>query len=314
MNAAEGSQRLDALAPHHRITQLRRAPEEDHPAFSTHDGDSTDRAGGYNVAVASSEHPIDHRGRPIDFGKTARDYDRYRPGFPASMYERLLALGWIRSEQKALDLGTGTGSLALGLAERGLDVVGLDPSSALLEVARRRAAERDLAVHWVEGTAEDTGLEAASFELVTAGQCWWWFDARRALTEIARVLRPGGRLLIANFSYLPSPESVAGRTEDLILEHNPGWPMAAQSGVYGSQLHDLDVGGFENIQSFSYTESVSFTHEAWRGRIRACNGVGASLTPTQVETFDRDLSSLLEREFPGELEIPHRVFVASGRA
>lgn len=230
------------------------------------------------------------------------------------MYERLLTLGWVRPGQNALDLGTGTGSLALGLAERGLDVVGVDPSVDLLDMARRKAKDRGLSVQFVEGTAEDTGIEAASFDLVTAGQCWWWFDTPRALAEIARVLRPAGRLLIANFSYLPSRETVAGRTEALVLQHNPGWPMAGHSGVYSGQFRDLEGGGFAGIQSFSYTETVSFTHEGWRGRARACNGVGASLTPSQVGAFDRDLAALLEREFPGELQIPHRVFVASARS
>ncbi len=256
----------------------------------------------------------DHQGRTIDFGKTAEDYDRHRPGFPASLYERLLRLGWIRSEQKALDLGTGTGSLALGLAARGLDVVGLDPSPPLLCVARRRADELGAVVDFVEGTAERTGLESAKFDLVTAGQCWWWFDAQRALEEIARVLRPSGRLLIANFSYLPSPETVAARTEALVLEHNPGWTMAGHSGVYDEQLRDLDAGGYVNLESFSYTEPVPFTHEGWRGRVRACNGVGAALEPSRVDKFDRDLASLLQREYPGELDILHRVFVASAAA
>ncbi len=254
-----------------------------------------------------------HQSRAIDFGKTAEDYDRHRPGFPASLYERLRTLGWIRSEQKALDLGTGTGCLALGLAACGLDVVGLDPSSALLDVARRKADELGVAVDFIEGTAERTGLESASFDLVTAGQCWWWFDAQRALVEIARVLRPAGRLLIANFSYLPSPGSVAARTEALILEHNPGWTMAGHSGIYDDQLRDMDTGGYVNLESFSYTESVQFTHERWRGRVRACNGVGATLDPSRVEAFDRDLASLLQREFPGELNVLHRVFVLRGQ-
>jgi len=267
----------------------------------------------YPRATHDSPGPLDHEGRPIDFGRTAADYDQHRPGFPVSMFERLASLGWITRGLRAVDLGTGTGSLALGLASRGLDVVGLDPSVALLEVARRRALDAGLTARFIEGRAEDTTLSSASVDLVTAGQCWWWFDAKRALAEARRLLVPAGRLLIANFSYLPVPASVAGRTEGLVLEHNPGWPKAGESGLYETQIRQLDAGGFRDVESFSYVESVVFTHEGWRGRIRACNGVGAALSPGAVGAFDRDLAALLAAEFPEPLAVPHRVFVATGR-
>ncbi|MCA9524152.1 MAG: methyltransferase domain-containing protein [Myxococcales bacterium] len=83
-----------------------------------------------------SELPVDHHGRAIAFGKTAADYEAHRPGFPASMFARLRALGWVEPGMRALDLGTGTGSLALELAANGLEVVGLDPSAQLLDVER----------------------------------------------------------------------------------------------------------------------------------------------------------------------------------
>lgn len=249
----------------------------------------------------------------MDFGKTAEDYDQYRPGFPSSMFERLTALGWIKPGMRALDLGTGTGTLALGLATRGLDVVGLDPSTPLLDVARRRASELGVDVRFAAGTAEDTGEDPASFDLVTAGQCWWWFDVERVIAEAKRVLRREGRLLIASFCYLPLAGSVAERTEDLILKHNPGWPKAGECGVFECQVRDLDAGGFQQVESFSYVEPVALTHEGWRGRMRACNGVGAVLKPAAVEAFDRDLAALLAQEPREELVIPHRVFVVTAR-
>ncbi len=249
----------------------------------------------------------------VDFGPTATDYDRFRPGFPPSFYDRLTGLAWIAPKQRALDIGTGTGTLALGLAARGLDVVGLDPSKPMLEAARRRAADRGLDVRFVEGLAEHTGLEAKGFDLITAGHCWWWLDPVRATTEAKRLLADGGRLLMANFSYIPAPGSVAEASERLILTHNPGWGKAGESGVWQSQVRDLDAAGFLGVESFSYVEPVTFTHEAWRGRMRSCNGIGASLKRTEVEAFDRALATLLEAWFPGDLLVPHRVFVATGR-
>ena len=256
--------------------------------------------------------PRDHLGRVIEFGRTAADYDRYRPGFPPSLFDQLRTRGWIAPDLRALDLGTGTGTLALGLAEAGLRVAALDPSRELLDVARRRAAEMDIDVRFFEAFAENTGEPEASFDLVSAGQCWWWFDAVATIAETRRVLTAGGRLLIAGFSYLPIPGSVAGRTEEIVLEHNPGWPKAGESGMFEGQVQALDMGGFHAVESFSYVEPVRFSHEAWRGRIRACNGVGAAMDTARVEAFDQHLAARLLEEFPGELVVPHRVFVATG--
>jgi SAM-dependent methyltransferase len=255
---------------------------------------------------------VDPAGRRIDFGRTAADYERYRPGFPDGFFDRLLDLGWIAPHHRALDLGTGTGSLAIGLAVRGLEVVGLDVAPELLVVARRAARDEGLPTSFEEGRAEATGQPTASFDLVTAGQCWWWFDAALALEETQRVLEPGGRLLICAFSYLPIPTNVAECTEALILEHNPGWPKAGWRGVHPEQIQALDYAGFLQVESFSYTVDVPFSHEAWRGRIRTCNGVGSSLPPDEVARFDTALAAMLDDEFPGELSVPHRVFAVSG--
>ncbi len=200
----------------------------------------------------------------------------------------------------------------MGFAARGLEATGLDISAELLEVARRVAAERRLPASFVEGRAEATGQDDAGFDLVSAGQCWWWFDAKAATREAIRILVPGGRLLICNFSYVALAGNVAGRTEELILKHNPGWTKAGWRGIHPEQVRALDESGFREVESFSYAAGVPFSHESWRGRIRTCNGVGAALSVEQVERFDAELADLLAREFPGELMVAHRVFATSG--
>ncbi|MGH7949612.1 MAG: class I SAM-dependent methyltransferase, partial [Candidatus Binataceae bacterium] len=152
-------------------------------------------------------------GKRIDFGKTAGDYGRFRAGFPEQLFERLTSMGIIRADGDALDLGTGTGTLARGLARHGMRVTGLDKSAAMMEEAARLDAEAGVSIRYVVGEAEATGFSDASMDVVTAGQCWHWFDRPRAAREALRILRPGGRLVIAHFDWIPLPGNVVEATE-----------------------------------------------------------------------------------------------------
>jgi ubiquinone/menaquinone biosynthesis C-methylase UbiE len=150
-------------------------------------------------------------GRSVDFGRTATEYRRYRAGFPPAFFDALETRGWIAQGQRALDLGTGTGTVARGLAERGLSVLATDPATALLEQAAEIDREAGVVVDYRAGRAEAIDAPDGTFDLVTAGQCWHWFDQPRATAEAARVLAAGGRIIIAHFDWLPCPVTSSRR-------------------------------------------------------------------------------------------------------
>lgn len=251
----------------------------------------------------------------IDFGRHSEDYAAYRPGFPASFYQRLDAIVRLGGA-RALDLATGPGTMALELAVRGSSVVGIDVSAQQIATARRVAKERNLedAVGFRVATAESTGLETGSFDLVTAGQCWHWFDRDAAMEEARRVLRPGGALAIAHYSYLAEHSPVARETEDLVLEFNPSWTMAGASGVFPERIDEVIRGGFRLVEQFCYDCGEEFSHARWRGRMRTCNGVGSGgLSPSEVQRFDEALRRLLQRKYPDPMVVEHRVWCVVAR-
>ena len=248
------------------------------------------------------------RDRPeVDFGLAASDYAKHRPGFPPAFFEHVKGLGIGLAGQRVLDVGTGTGTLACGFAERGSDVVGLDPSPEMLIQAARAAEREGLRASWVRGWAESTGLSDGEFDVVCAGQCWHWFDRACAAREAARLLRPSGQILIAYFSYLPLAGSVAEATEQLVLRHNPSWLWDGHSGRHPEFVDDVRLAGFISPNVFEFELPVTFTHDGWRGRFRACNGV-LTLPTESIAAFDADLAHLLGERFPEPLVVEHRTW------
>jgi ubiquinone/menaquinone biosynthesis C-methylase UbiE len=126
------------------------------------------------------------RERSLSFGEEAAAYERGRPSYPPEAIDWLLPPG----ARDVLDLGAGTGKLTVRLVERGLDVVAVDPIPEMLEVLRRSLPDTPALL----GSAEEIPLPDASVDSVLVAQAWHWFDPERAVSEVARVLRPGGRI------------------------------------------------------------------------------------------------------------------------
>lgn len=124
--------------------------------------------------------------RSLSFGEEAAAYERGRPSYPPEAIDWLLP----DSAVDVLDLGAGTGKLTVRLAERGLKVTAVDPIPEMLEVLSTSLPS----VPALLGTAEDIPLPDNSVDAVLVAQAWHWFDPGRASAEVARVLRPGGRL------------------------------------------------------------------------------------------------------------------------
>ena len=245
-------------------------------------------------------------GRAIDWGRTSSDYDRYRPGPPDSFYRKLEALEIGLPDQRMLDLGTGTGLLARRFAAQGASVAGIDVSVGQIAMARAAAARESLDVELCVAAAEALPFADASFDVLTANQCWLYFDLARVLPEVRRVLTGSGRLLVSHFSFMPQLDPVVRASEALVLEFNPDWSGANWHGVINPQPAWV-ADGFELVGLFVYDEQIPFTRESWRGRMRALRGIAASLSESEVAAFDAEHEALLERLAGEEFAVWHRL-------
>jgi SAM-dependent methyltransferase len=207
--------------------------------------------------------------------------------------------------QRVLDVGTGT--LARRFAETGCFAVGLGASPALRTEAVDAGAQGHHPVHWVSAPAEATGLPNESFDVVCAGQCWHLLDGPRAAIEAARLLRTGGRMLIAYFTCLPQPGTAAEATEKLLRRHNPNWAGVGHDGRHPGLIDDLQKAGLLHLNTFDFVLSVSLTHQAWRKLFRAHDGL-RSQSPNTIAAFDSHLERLLVDRFPDPILSEHRLY------
>ncbi|MEA5359216.1 class I SAM-dependent methyltransferase [Amycolatopsis sp., V23-08] len=121
------------------------------------------------------------------FGARAGAYAEHRPDYAREAIEWGLA-GAEGTPRRVLDLAAGTGKVTVTLAELGLDVTAVEPDPEMLAELSRLLPS----VTALEGRAEQIPLPDASVDAVFVGQAFHWFDAGLAMTEMARVLRPGG--------------------------------------------------------------------------------------------------------------------------
>lgn len=142
------------------------------------------------------------------FGRSAEAYDRARPDYPEEAIDWLWTALGLRRGDRVVDVGAGTGKLSRRLAERGAEVVAIEPVEAMR--ARLAANAWSPTVTAMDARAERLPIDDAWAGSVVSGQAFHWFANKAALGEFHRVLRTGGRLgLIWNRRRLEDPTQAA---------------------------------------------------------------------------------------------------------
>ncbi|SRR5579875_546165 len=127
--------------------------------------------------------------RPFD--DRADAYDAYRTGYSRTLYETLLELGFTPGWH-VLDVACGTALASEPLSQRGFRITGVDVSERMLEKARARISQAE----FVRGEAEALPFERGEFDAAICAQAIHWMDKGKAVAEMARVVRPGGRVAV----------------------------------------------------------------------------------------------------------------------
>lgn len=241
-------------------------------------------------------------GKEFDWGRTSDDYARFRDIYPEEFYEHIVKRGLCVSGQSVLDIGTGTGVLPRSMLKYGAKWTATDISENQIEQAKRLSEGMNIDYHVMP--AEALAFPDNSFDVITACQCFWYFDHERVCGELARILKSGGRLVFLVMEWLPFEDKIAGASEDLVLKYSPEWSGAGET-LHPISLPDCYLKDFSFTFHEEYCLPVKFTRESWNGRMKACRGVGASLSPEEIAKWEAEHLSLLAEIAPAEFDIKH---------
>lgn len=241
-------------------------------------------------------HNIDN-GQDFDFGNTSINYAKYRDIYPQSLYDNLKKEGVCSTNNSnLLDIGTGTGVLPRGLQPFNGKIMGIDISENQIIQARKISGNKEN-LSFCVAAAEQIPFEDMSFDTVTACQCYQYFDKRRAIPEISRVLKKNGKFFKIFMTWIPSTSNYLMEMESLILKYNPNW---SGYGYKPSKIYSPDsylLKSFSLKKRIVYNEELHFDIETWVGRVSTCRGLGACLPIEKVEDFNNNHRKLIAKYF-----------------
>ncbi|MBQ8210338.1 MAG: class I SAM-dependent methyltransferase [Clostridia bacterium] len=240
-------------------------------------------------------------GKGFDWGLASADYAKYRDIYPEEFYKRIVDLSCCIEGQTVLDIGTGTGVLPRNMHKYGAKFTGADISENQIKYAR--ALSDGLDIDYVVSSAEELDFPHNSFDVVTACQCFMYFDKKIILPKIHRFLKPNGHFLILFMAWLPFESEIAKHSEDLVLKYNPSWTGGGMT-RYKIGKPDWLMNLFEVDNAITYGIDVQFTRESWNGRMKACRGIDASLPKETIEQFEKEHLEYLQT-VPENFTIPH---------
>ncbi len=248
-------------------------------------------------------------GNNFDWSMASSDYAKYRDIYPKEMYQMLNCFGVGKKGQKILDIGTGTGVIPRNMYACGYegDFYGIDIADGQIAMAKELSKSSNMDISYKVCSAEKLDFDNDSFDTVIAVQCWSYLDKSKVIPEIKRVLKPDGELIVAFMSWLPEENEIVKKSFDIVHEFNPSW---------NGYDHRTEVtvpkwveGNFRMTTFHAFDADVPFTSQSWNGRMKASRGVGATLSPKEVEAFSKKHLKMIENDFGKEFNIKHEIVI-----
>lgn len=233
------------------------------------------------------------------FAPLAADYAAARPSYPAAVFEMLrsrLEDGLARMRDPAplvVDVAAGTGMASRGLLDAGLRVAAIEPAIAMLQEA---VSSLDRHPGWagaLAARAEALPLRGACLAGVVVAQAFHWLEPGPALDEFARVLRPGGALLL--LWNVVEPDAFTRDVWSLVERHNPGRKRPVTSRMRETPLPLRAHPRFEVEPMAKVEHERTLSPDDYVRYARSWSYIGGTLRPAQLDAFEHELREVLDR-------------------
>lgn len=228
-----------------------------------------------------------HHSAAAGYKTGADNYVRGRPDYPPQVADWLTGTLGLNADKTVIDLGAGTGKFTARLVATGAQVIAVEPVPQMLEKLSEALPE----VLAVNGTAMDLPLPDASVDVVICAQAFHWFASSEALTEIARVLKPGGKLgLVWNLrdttvSWVPKLDAIVNALEgDTPRFYTGAWRRAFPHAAFGPLRE----------QHFSHSHTGA-PEDVIYNRVRSTSFV-AALPAVERARVDEQIRAMIARE------------------
>lgn len=198
------------------------------------------------------------------FSDRVTNYVKYRPAYPASVPEQLIALGVLNDRSVLADIGSGTGLSSIVFLNKGFIVHGVEPNKEMREAGEEFLKDEEGFISH-DGTAEASGLKEHSVDVIIAGQAFHWFDAEKAKAEFKRILKPGGWVVLIWNDRRPDSTDFLRAYEDLLNMFGTDYAKVNHRNI--NEDHFDSFFGKGEWKTFCVGNHQDFTFEGLKGRL-----------------------------------------------
>jgi SAM-dependent methyltransferase len=241
----------------------------------------------------------------MTFNEVAELYDKIRPQYPPALFSDLIELSGVEPKGRILEIGAGTGIATLPLAERGYEIVAIEPGADLAAVARRKLSGFSNVTIAID-SFEDWTLPPEPFDLVLSATAFHWVDPVVRYEKAARALRADGALAVFGYHHVAGgDEAFFEQVQDCYRRNMPGTNPderlqdPGEFVVLDTKLLEAS-GFFQRPENRTYLTEAAYTKEEYLDLLSTYSGHRV-LDPQNRQALLDCIGSLIDKGFNGRI-------------